>query len=223
MAVAGARLGVSVVLADDHLVVRQGLRAVLSVQPDIEVVGEASNGPEALDVVQDLQPQVLVLDLMMPGLPGLEVIKYVPSRSPATNIVVLSMHSDETYVSQSLKNGARAYVVKSARGDALVTAIHHAAEGRRYLSPPLSADALERYEGGLEVEQPDPYETLSPRERQILRLAADGQSNMQIATQLGLSKRTVEVHLSRVKMKLRTPSRAEMLRYAIRRESPPTS
>lgn len=166
--------------------------------------------------------KILVLDLMMPGLPGLEVVKSVAAGSPTTKIVVLSMHTDEAYVCQSLKNGALGYVVKNTGAEELIAAIQNVAEGRRYQSPPLSTDALKRYGARLEVEVTDPYESLSTRERQVLYLAAEGQTNRQIATGLATSRRTVEAHRANLMHKLRMHSQAELIRYAIRRENAPT-
>ena len=164
----------TVVLADDHQVVRAGLRLLLEGQPGLTVVGETSDGLQVADLVERLNPDVLVADLIMPGLGGLDVTREVKRRSPKTRIVILSMHSSDAFVLQALRNGASAYVLKSSSADDLVQAIHEVLAGRRYLSPPLSDKAIAAYVKRAEAGEVDIYETLTTREREVLHLAAEG-------------------------------------------------
>lgn len=215
-------MSVSVVLADDHSVVREGLRAILSTEDDIDILAEVADGLEAVETVKKTQPDVLVLDLVMPNLPGLEAIKLVLKTSPSTKVVVLSMHADEAYVLQALRQGAIGYVTKDSGAQELVKAIREAVKGERYLSPPLSQRALRAYDESLEPQELDPYETLSPREREVLHLAANGYTNNDIAERLEISRRTVEAHRANLMRKLRINSQASLIRYAIQREIFPT-
>jgi len=204
-------------LADDHAIVRQGLQAVLKTQPDIQVVGEAADGPEAVRVAERLRPDVLLLDLMMPGLNGLDVAKQLARRLPRTRIVVLSMHADIAYALAAMRAGASAYVVKEAGVDELVRAIRAVAEGRRYFSPPHSEQAVENYAGRMEETPVDPYHTLTFREREVLQLTAEGHSSSEIGERLFISPRTVESHRANLMRKLTVRNQKELIRYAVRR------
>ena len=184
----------TIVLADDHKVVRQGLRAVLEANPSFRVIGEAGEGLETTRLAERLRPDVLVLDLMMPGLSGLEVTRQVKKRSPKTHVVVLSMHRDESYVLEALKNGAAAYVLKDSSVEELVRAVVEAVAGRRYLSPPLSQSAIDAYVQRASTATRDRYDSLSSREREVLQLAAEGHTNAEIGKRLFISPRTVEIH-----------------------------
>jgi DNA-binding NarL/FixJ family response regulator len=210
---------VTVVLADDHPVVRQGLRAVLEAEPLFSIAGEAGDGLEAVDLVGKLKPRVLVVDLMMPGLTGLEVTRRVRKESPDTQVVVLSMHASEPYVLEALRNGAAAYVLKNSQSEHLVQAVREAAAGRRYLSPALSERAIAAYAGRASADagRGDVYDTLTSREREVLHLAAEGQSHREIAQRLGISPRTAEVHRANLMRKLDLHSQTDLVRYAIRR------
>jgi DNA-binding NarL/FixJ family response regulator len=208
-------MSIRLVLADDHLVVREGLRALLEAEPDFEVVGQTGNGSEVAALVDDVQPDVLVLDLMMPGIGGLDVIREITHRRPGTRIVVLSMHANEAYVLEALSHGAGAYVLKQSEAGELVRALREVAAGRRYLSPPLSDRALEAYLRQSESGVPE-RATLTPREREVLQLVAEGHTSPEIAERLFISPRTVETHRSNLmrKLGLRTP--ADVVRYAVR-------
>jgi len=208
---------VTLVLADDHRVVRQGLRALLEAEPDFRVVGEAGDGLEVVRVIERLRPDVLVLDMMMPGLNGLEVTRQVKKRSPKTHVVVLSMHADESYVLEALKNGAAAYVVKDSSADELVKAVREAVAGRHYLSPPLSDSAIEAYAQSAVSATTDPYESLSTREREVLHLAAEGRTNAEIGKRLFISPRTVEIHRANMMRKLGLHNQTDVIRYALKR------
>ena len=207
----------TMVLVDDHHIVRQGLRSLLEAEPDLAVVGEESDGLKAVALVERLKPNVLVLDLMMPGLSGLEVARQVSKRCPQTRIVVLSMYASEPYVLEALRNGAAAYVVKDASPGELMKAVREAAAGRRYLSPPLSDRAIEAYLARAAAAPLDLYETLTTREREVLHLAAQGLGNAQIATRLSISPRTVETHRANLMHKLKLHSQTDLVQYALRR------
>ncbi len=207
----------TIVLADDHHIVRQGLRALLEVEPDLSVVGEAGDGLEAVHNVEVLNPRVLVLDLMMPGLNGLDVLRQIKKRSPNTEVVILSMYANEAYVLAALSNGAAAYVLKDSSSADLVLAVREAAAGRRYLSPPLSARAIEVYQEKAKAATLDPYETLTSREREVLHLAAEGHTNNEIGARLGISSRTAETHRSNLMHKLDLHTQADLIRFALRR------
>lgn len=208
---------VSIILADDHPIVRQGLRTVIESEPDFDVVAEACDGLEAIEAVERLKPQVVVLDLQMPHLNGLEVVQQVTSRFPATSSILLSMHRDESYVLQGLQYGAAAYVLKDANISELVFAIREVVAGRRYLSPPLSENAIEAYVQKAKGTMHDPGATLTNREREVLHLAAEGWNNGQIAERLVISPRTAETHRNRVMRKLDLHSQSELIRYALKR------
>ena len=207
----------TIVLADDHDVVRKGLRAVLEANPNCRVIGEAGNGLEATRLVERLRPTVLVLDLMMPGLNGLEVTRQVKKRSPKTHVVVLSMHRDESYVLEALKNGASAYVLKDSSVEELVKAVIEAVAGRRYLSPPLSQSAIDAYVQRASAATIDRYDSLSSREREVLQLAAEGHTNAEIGKRLFISPRTVEIHRANMIQKLALRNQTDLIRYALKR------
>ena len=208
---------ITIALADDHKVVRQGLRALMEAEPDFSVVGEAGDGLEALRLVEQLSPNVLVLDLMMPGLNGLEVARQLSKRSPNIRIVVLSMYSNEAYVLEALSNGASAYVLKDSSSADLVHAVREVSAGRRYLSPPLSDRAIEAYQEKAKAATLDKYEMLTTREREVLQLAAEGHTSTDIAARLGISSRTAEAHRSNLMHKLGMHTQADLIRYALRR------
>lgn len=208
---------VSIVLADDHHVVRQGLRALLEAEPGFHIIGEAGDGLETAQLVERLQPDVLVLDLLMPGLSGLEVTRQASQRSPHTRVVILSMHSNEAYVVEALRNGAAAYVLKRCTAEDLVRAVREVLAGRYYLSSPFSERAIESYVRKTKETPLDPYETLTTREREVLQLVAEGHTNRKIAALLVISPRTVEMHRSNMLRKLGLRTQADVTRFAIRR------
>jgi DNA-binding NarL/FixJ family response regulator len=207
----------TIVLADDHRIVRQGLRALLTAEADFKVIGEADDGREALALVRRLNPDVLVLDLMMPGLNGLEVARQLHKQTPKVGIVVLSMHDDEGFVLEALANGASAYVLKDSNSSDLIQAVREVSAGRRYLSPPLSDRAIEAYQQRARVGTLDRHETLTSREREVLQLSAEGHTNSEIAARLGISTRTAETHRSHIMHKLGLHTQSDLIRYAIRR------
>jgi len=208
---------VTVLLADDHPIVRQGLRHLLEVQPDLRVVGEASDGPEAVQLAETLKPDVLVVDMMMPGLNGLEVLRQVKKRSPATCSIVLSMQSADVYVVEALKAGALGYVLKETGPSELVDAVQQVIQGQRYLSPSLSERLIDVLLHKAEEITLDPYQMLTDREREVLQMAAEGMTASEIAKRLSISPRTAELHRSRMMDKLGLRNQTELIRYALKR------
>ena len=208
---------ITILLADDHHVIRQGLRTLLEAEPDFSVVGEAGDGREAVELAERLQPNVLVLDLMMPGLSGLEVARQVSQRLPDTRIVVLSIRTSEAYVMEALRNGADGYVAKGASADELAEAVREVMAGRRYLSRDLSERALDLYVQKAQQATMDSYETLTSREREVLHLAAEGCSASEIAARLVISPNTAATHRTNLMRKLGLSSQTALVRYALRR------
>jgi len=207
----------TMVLADDHDLVRQGVKTILGAEPEFRIVGEAGDGPEALGLVERLGPNVLVIDLMMPGLGGLDVTRQVARRFPQTRVVILSIHDKAAYVLEALRSGATAYVLKDGPAANLVNAVHAAAAGRRYLSPPLSERAIELYAKTAKEARPDAYERLTPREREVLQLAAEGHTTAAIAARLGIRPRTAEAHRASLMRKLGLRTQADLIRLALQR------
>ena len=207
----------TVVLADDHPVFRQGLRGVLEAEPDFHVVGEAGDGLAAAALVERLKPNVAIVDVMMPGLSGLEVTREIRQRAPATRVLVLSMYDNEAYVLEALRNGAAGYVLKDCHADELVQAVRSVAAGRHYLSQPLRERAIAAYSQKAERDCSDPHDTLTMREREVLHLAAQGHSNSGIAARLTINSRTVETHRAHLMRKLGLHSQTDLIRYALRR------
>lgn len=208
---------ISIVLADDHLIVRQGLHALLEAEPDLTVIGQTGDGLDAVELVKRLNPDVAVLDLMMPGLNGLEVARQLSKMTPRTKIIILSMYDDEGFVLEALSNGVSAYVLKDTGSADLINAVREVVCGHRYLSPSLTDRAIDVYEQMTKQGTMDKYETLTTREREVLHLSAEGLTNNEIALRLGISIRTAETHRSNVMHKLDVHTQADLTRYAIRR------
>jgi two-component system, NarL family, response regulator NreC len=218
-AIPGERMAgrISVILADDHAMVRHGLRLLLESEPDITVIGEAADGLEVAALVERLGPDVLVLDIVMPGLNGLDVAKEVARRSPATRIVILSMHDSDSYVLEAIRCGATGYIAKGAASTELVRAVRSAVVGRRYLRPAVPDATIEQYLRRARGTQADLYDLLTRRERQVLHLVAEGLSSAAIAQRLGISPRTAEAHRASVMRRLGLKGRTELIRYALSR------
>ncbi len=207
-----------VLLADDHVLIRAGLRMVVDAQTDLTVVGEAGDGREAVAMAESLKPDVVVMDIGMPGLNGIEAAHQIREKLPDSQIVMLSMHSDEGYVLRALKAGAKAYLLKDSAEADLVRAIRAAAEGKSFFSPAVGRVLLEDYVRKLQrTGGEDSYDLLSPREREILQLVAEGKSSKEIATLLNLSVYTVETHRARVMQKLNLRGIPELILYAVRK------
>ncbi len=208
---------IRLVLADDHHLVRQGIRALLEKSEDIQVVGEASNGREAVELVEQLAPDVLVMDIAMPLLDGIQAIEQVLAANADTQIVVLSMYSDKALVRQALKNGASGYLLKGSVVEELLLAVRAANKGEIYLSPAVSRSILaDLIAAPANATAPDPFEQLTPREREVLQLIAEGHTNSEIAQQLNVSAKTVEKHRAGLMSKLDVHNLSELIRAAIK-------
>jgi DNA-binding NarL/FixJ family response regulator len=208
---------ITIALADDHNLVRQGLRALLEKEAFVRIVGEASNGTEAVLLVRRQEPDVLILDLMMPVMSGIEVTRMVKQTVPKTRVLILSMHSGEKYMSEALRAGADGYVLKNVMGPELIKAVREVYEGRPYFSSPLSKQAIRRDDAGNTAAGNDPYENLTEREREILHLVGEGLRSREIAERLTITRRTVETHRSNIMRKLGTNNQAGLIRYALQR------
>ena len=209
----------TVVLVDDHPVVRQGMRLLLQEQADFHVAGETDQGILAVELVERLQPDLAIVDLMLPDLNGMEVTRRIVHVSPRTRVVALSMYEDESHVLDALRAGAMAYIIKGASSETLLFGISEALAGRRYLSPPLSDRAISYYssQSGPSTDSVDTYMILTPRERDVLQLLARGYSYAEIAETLVISPRTAETHRTNIMRKLNLTSQADLTLYAIKR------
>jgi two-component system response regulator NreC len=203
---------ISVVLVDDHAVVRSGLRLLLEAQDDIEVVGEAGNARDAVFRTRAFKPDVILLDVVMPGESGIEVLPKLLKESPETKVLVLSMQDDPSYVREAFAAGAQGYVLKEAADEEVVSAVREIAGGARYVHPALGARMVAAEAQERAAAESDP---LSEREREVLRLLALGHTNQEIAEQLYISVRTAESHRAHIMQKLRLTTRAELVRYAL--------
>jgi two-component system, NarL family, response regulator NreC len=209
---------IRVLLADDHKLIRTGLRLILEQVPGFAVAGEASDGREAVALAESLHPDVVVMDIGMPNLNGIEAARQIKERSPGANIVMVSMHSDEGYVLRALKAGARGYLLKDSADSDLVAAIRAVHEGKSFFSPAVSKVLLEDYMRKLQRKGvDDSYDLLSPREREVLQLIAEGKSNKDIANLLSLSTYTVETHRANIMQKLNLKGVPELILYAVRK------
>jgi DNA-binding NarL/FixJ family response regulator len=208
---------IRIIVAEDHHVVRQGLLALLNVESDFDVIGETGDGNQALALTKELKPDVLLLDLSMPGLDGFHVTEEVTKTVAPTAVVILSMYSDEPHVLQAFRNGAMGYVLKNSLPVHLPIAIREAAARHHYLSPPLSERAIRAYTRGIKSTPLDLYDTLTPREREILNLIAEGKTSAQMAIQLQISRRTGQAHRASLMKKLQLRTQIEVLRFAMQK------
>jgi two-component system, NarL family, response regulator NreC len=208
---------ITIVLAEDHHLVRQSLRVLLETEPRFAVLGDTADGLAVVDLVESLRPDILIADLMMPGLGGMEVTRQVSKRTPTTRVIILSMRMNEGHVLEALKSGARGYVRKDATAEDLMRAVRDVAAGRMYLSPPFSDKAIEAYRERAAQAEADPYDTLTAREREVLHLAAEGLGNTEVAERLGISPRTTETHRATFMRKLGLRRQVDLIRYALRR------
>jgi two-component system, NarL family, response regulator NreC len=209
---------IRIILADDHAVMRRGLRLVLEQQEDFEVVGEASDGREAVNLAETVKPDIAVLDITMPNLNGIEAAHQISARQPGVSTIVLSMHADESFVLRALKAGARGYLLKEAAEGDLINAVRLVSEGKSFFSPIVSRMLVEDYVRQLQDRDiEDSYELLTPREREILQLVAEAKSNKEIAGMLNVSLYTVETHRSNILEKLNLHSVPELILYAVRK------
>jgi len=209
---------IRVLLADDHAVLRSGLKLLLDPRTDMAVVGEAGDGTEVLSLAEALEPDVILLDLTMPRLGGLEVLPLLRQRVPGARVVILTMHDDQSYLRQALRRGAAGYVLKKAADVEVIAAIQVVMRGDVYVHPSLTRSLLEEMIPGQENGPADDlWSTLSEREQEVLRMVALGHTNQEIAGELALSVKTVETYRARGKEKLALPSRAALVRFALAR------
>lgn len=204
------------IIADDHEIVRRGLRGILETEGSCRVVAEASDGLAAAQLVEKNKPTILVLDLNMPRLHGIEVLRQVRTSSPNTRVIVLSMHGDEPYVIEALRAGAMAYVLKGSESLEIVNALKEVLAGRRFLSATLSEWAINALVAK-PTDNADPLSALTQRERMVLQLAAEGHNNNEIAEKLFISPRTAETHRANLMRKLAIQSQTDLVRFAIRK------
>ena len=203
---------IRVLLADDHAVVRHGFKMILAAQPDMEIVGEAGNGREAVELAGRLQPDVVVMDVAMPELNGIEATRRLGGLSPRTRVLALSMHKDSVYVREILRAGARGYLLKDSIAADLLAAVRAVARGEGYISPAVSDAVLNDYRRHVT----NPIDLLSSREREVLQMIAEGKTNKEIASVLNLSVYTVDAHRGRIMEKLNLHSVNELVRFAVR-------
>lgn len=207
-----------VLLVDDHRLIRGGLRLMLERESDVSVVGEAADGREAVALAKSVKPDVVVMDVGMPNLSGIEAVHQMTQENPQLAIVMLSMHSDESYVLRALKAGARGYLLKDSAEADLLKAVHAVAGGKSYFSPAVSKVLLDDYVRKLKRSgTEDPYDLLTPREREVLQLIAEGRSNKDVANLLNLSVYTIESHRSNLMEKLNLKGLPELILYAVRK------
>jgi DNA-binding NarL/FixJ family response regulator len=206
---------ISVLLADDHTILREGLRSLLAGAPDINVIGEAQTGREAVQLTRRLKPAVVIMDIAMPLLNGLEATRQIRSSDPETKVLVLSMHSDSEYVEKVLEAGAAGYLVKQTGASDLLNAIREIHRGNVFLSPSISRLLVDQYRSALRTERSGDGQKLTPREIEVLQLVAEGMTNKQIASELSISIKTVEKHRQQVMDKLDIHDVAGLTRYAI--------
>ena len=209
---------ITVLLADDHRILREGVKSLLEKAQDIEVVGEASEGGEAVAKAQALSPDIVLMDITMPGMNGLEATRQIKALKPNTRVLILSMHESNQYISQFLKSGASGYVLKDTAASELVGAIRAVSQGDAFLYPSIARKLLEEYLLKVQTgEESESYDGLTGREREVLRMIAEGKSNKEIADVLSLSIRTVQAHRANLMGKLHMHDRTELVRYAIRK------
>ena len=209
---------IRILLADDHTVIRSGLRVLLERQPGFHVIAEAADGRETVELANTHVPDVLVVDVAMPKLNGIDAVRQIAAKHPEIAVVVLSMHSDESYVLRALKAGARGYLLKDSPEVDLISAIHAVHDGKAFFSPAISKMLAEDYLRQLQQRgAEDSYELLTVREREVLQLLAEGRSNKEVATVLGLSLYTVETHRANILEKLNLRGTPELILYAVRK------
>jgi len=208
---------IKVVVADDHTILRQGIKALLDNLEEIEVVGEAKDGREAIKAIEELSPDVILMDIAMPGLNGLEATRRIKKKFPRTKVVVLTMHTNEEYIFQILNAGADGYLVKETAFQDLISAINSVHRGEAFMSPSISKKVMTDYIQRAQGEERVGFDTLTTREREILQLVAEGNSNKKIAEVLFISPKTVETHRAHIMDKLNIHDRAGLIKYAIRK------
>ena len=206
---------IKILLVDDHAIMRDGIKALLSIYDDIEVVGEASEGREAIEMARELNPDVVVMDISMPGMDGLEVTRRLTKRNPGMKVIILTQHDNREYILSAIKVGAAGYIPKKALGSDLISAIRAVHSGDSFLYPSAAKTLIDDYRK--QAEQPDIYESLTEREREILKLIAEGLTSREIANTLYISQKTVQGHRTKIMEKLDLHNRTELIKYAMRK------
>ena len=202
---------IKILIADDHTIVRQGLKLILSAHADLQVVGEAANGREAVEMAEKLRPDIVLMDVAMPELNGIEATRKMMEANSRIRILVLSMHKESVYVREILRAGARGYILKDAIDTELLSAVRSVARGDGYISPAVSGALIDNFQ-----KSGNPVDALSPREREVLQLIAEGKTNKEIATKLNLSVYTVDSHRGKIMEKLNLHSTGELVRFAMK-------
>jgi len=205
-----------VLLADDHRILRQGLRSLLSAQEDFEIIGEADDGRSAVEMAERLAPHVIVMDIGMPDLNGIDATRQIIARMPSVRVIALSAYADRRLIAEVLKAGASGYLLKESAFEELAEAIRTAAARKVYLSPKIAAELVEDYVRMSKDPGPSVFESLSPREREVLQLIAEGKTNKEVANKLNLSVYTVDSHRGKIMEKLNLHSTGELVRFAIK-------
>lgn len=208
---------VTIILADDHPIVHEGLRALLEAELDFSVIGAANDGLDTLRLVEKRQPDVLLVDLGMPNLSGLEVTRQVRKRFPQIRVVILSMHANEAYVVEALNSGAGGYILKDSSFSDVIKGVREVMAGRRFLSGSLSQQTIDAYLEKAKTGPSDAYETLTMRERQILQMTAESQTSAEVGRRLFISPRTAEIHRQNAMRKLGLRNQSELIRYALKK------
>jgi DNA-binding NarL/FixJ family response regulator len=201
-----------ILLVDDHAVVRQGFRLILNQEPDLEVIGEAGNGTDAVRMTLQLRPTLVIMDIAMPQVNGVEATRRIIEADPSARILILSMHKDAVYVRETLRAGAKGYLLKESIDSDLLRAVRAVAQGDGFLSPEVSGTVLHDYQ-----QVADPFDQLTAREREVLQMLAEGKTAKEIATDLDISVYTVDAHRGRIMKKLGVKSSTEIVRFAMRR------
>jgi RNA polymerase sigma factor (sigma-70 family) len=210
---------IRILLADDHGIVRQGLRAVIARDPALEVAGESGDGRETVRLAEALNPAIVIMDIAMPHLNGIEATAQIVRRNPSTGVIILSMHSDETYLLRALNAGAKGYLLKDSAEVDLIRAVHAVAQGRTFFSPSITGTLLEDYMRNMQQRNlQDSWDLLTEREKEVLQLIAEGMSNKEVAAALELSTYTVETHRNNLMQKLNLHNTAEIVLYAVRKK-----
>jgi len=209
-------MSVKVLLVDDHAIIREGLRSLLEKQPDMEVVADVDDGRRAVELVRELSPDVVIMDVTMPRLGGIEATRQITGESPSVKVIALSIHSKRRFVADMLQAGAAGYILKECLFDELVQAIHAVCEGSRYLSPSITDVVVNDYVKRLSSDEESPLRSLTGREREVLQLVAEGKSTKEIALELHVSTKTIEANRRQIMEKLAMHSVAELTKYAVR-------
>ena len=209
-------MSIKVLLVDDHSIIREGLRSLLEKQPEMEVIADIDDGRKAVELVRELLPDIVIMDITMPGLNGIEATRQIIAEFPDVKVIALSIHSKRRYVADMLSAGATGYILKECLFDELVQAIHAVVAGGRYLSPRITDVVVNDYVKRLSVSADSPFEALKTREREVLQLIAEGKSTKQIALELHVSTKTIEANRRQIMDKLDIHSIAELTKYAVR-------